>query len=286
MQDACDSVTVPILADSGKGTASFFKTTFNCLNTLLGIYVLSPFHNTPIFLFSYATITTMFSLSPGIAVLSVPYALSCGGWASLLLLLIIPTATCYTGLLIEKCMQADSNIRTFPGIGEKAFGARGRLVVSIFINLELYLIAISFLILVADNLHSLVPNLHVSVQGFVINGHQTCILLAAVIIMPTVWIDNLTTLSYVSATGIVATVVIAGSVVWSGAFDGVGFNQKGVFLNWSGLPTSLSLYTLCYCNHPIFPTLYTSMRNRKQFKWVNSSKTKLKICYDDFVSKR
>ncbi|KAL1538701.1 amino acid transporter AVT1I-like [Salvia divinorum] len=239
MQDPCDSVTVPILGESNKGAASFFKTTFNGLNSLLGI-----------------------------AVLSVPYALSCGGWASLALLLIIPSATCYTGILIKRCMEADANIRTYPDIGEKAFGARGRLVVSIIMNLELYLITIGFLILVADNLHNMLPNLQVSLQGFVINGHQTCILLAAVIIMPTVWIDNLTTLSYVSATGIVATVVIAGSIVWSGAFDGVGFNQKGVFFNWSGIPTSLSLYTLCYCSHPIFPTLYTSMRNRKQFKWV------------------
>lgn len=172
-------------------------------------------------------------------------------------------------------MEADPNIRTYPGIGEKAFGARGRLVVSIFMNLELYLLAIGFLILVADNLHNLLPNLEVSVQGwFVMNGRQTCILLAAVIIMPTVWIDNLTTLSYVSATGIVATVVIAGSVVWSGASDGVGFNQKGVFFNWIGMPTCMSLYTLCYCSHPIFPTLYTSMRNRKQFKWVSKSKAK------------
>ncbi|KAG6396055.1 hypothetical protein SASPL_142193 [Salvia splendens] len=240
MQDACDSITVPILADSKKGTTSFFKTSFNGLNSLLGI-----------------------------AVLSVPYALSCGGWASLILLLVIPSATCYTGILIKKCMEADANIRTYPDIGEKAFGARGRLVVSIFMNLELYLITIGFLILVADNLHNMFPNLEVSMQGwFVINGHQTCLLLAAVIIMPTVWIHNLTTLSYVSATGIVATLVIAGSVVWSGAFDGVGFNQKGVLFNWSGLPTSLSLYTLCYCSHPIFPTLYTSMRNRKQFEWV------------------
>ncbi|XP_042021161.1 amino acid transporter AVT1I-like [Salvia splendens] len=162
MQDACDSVTVPILVDSNNGTASFLKTTFNGLNSLLGI-----------------------------AVLSVPYALSCGDWASLILLLVISSATCYTGLLIKKCMEADPNIRTYPGIGEKAFGARGRLVVSIFMNLELYLLAIGFLILVADNLHSLLPDLLVNVQGrSVINGRQTCILLAALIIMPTVQLSG------------------------------------------------------------------------------------------------
>lgn len=40
MQEARDSVTVPILGDSNNGTASFFKTTFNGLNSLLGMFSL------------------------------------------------------------------------------------------------------------------------------------------------------------------------------------------------------------------------------------------------------
>lgn len=159
-------------------------------------------------------------------------------------------------------MDSDPNLRTYPDVGDKAFGAQGRLVVSLFMNLnKLYLVATGFLILVGDNLHNLFPNVELS-------GKQTFVLLASLIIMPTVWIDDLTTLSYVSATGVAASFVIGGSVLWSGAFDGVGFHHKGELFQWSGLPTSLSLYMLCYCGHPVFPTLYTSMRNPKHFKWV------------------
>lgn len=137
---------------------------------------------------------------------------------SLILLLMIGGVTCYTGILIQRCMEFDSNIRSYSDIGFKAFGRKGRFVVSIFMNLELYLLAVSFLILVADNLHNLLPKVEVDIQGlFIISGRQTFLLLASLIVLPTVWIDDLTTLSYyVSATGVLATVVITCSVFTRG----------------------------------------------------------------------
>ncbi|OVA00380.1 Amino acid transporter [Macleaya cordata] len=82
-----------------------------------------------------------------------PYALASGGWLSLILLFIVASATFYTGLLItQRCVQAaNSNIRTYPDIGEHAFGHKGRTIVSIFMCLELYLVATGFLILEGDN---------------------------------------------------------------------------------------------------------------------------------------
>ncbi|KAJ6931581.1 hypothetical protein NC652_011334 [Populus alba x Populus x berolinensis] len=38
-----------------------------------------------------------------------------------------------------------------------------------------------------------------------------------------------------------------------------------MLVNWHGIPTALSLYAFCYCAHPVFPTLYTSMKNKRQF---------------------
>ena len=38
--------------------------------------------------------------------------------------------------------------------------------------------------------------------------------------------------------------------------------KGGNVLNWSGMPTAISLFTFCYASHTIFPTLYTSMRDR------------------------
>ncbi|XP_051119983.1 amino acid transporter AVT1J-like [Andrographis paniculata] len=244
MQDS-QHATVPLLPELNRhnsaGTTSFLKTIFNGLNALSGL-----------------------------GILSVPYALSSGGWLSLILMIIIAATTFYTGLLIKRCMEDDPCIRSYPDIGYKAFGSTGRLIISILMNLELYLVATGSLILLGDNLHRLLPNVEIHVYGdIVIGGRQSLVLLVAIVMMPTVWIDNMSTLSYVSATGVFTSLVILGSILWLGvSVDGIGLQHKGVLFDWNGLPTAFSLYTFCFCSHAVFPTLYSSMWNPRQFSFA------------------
>ncbi|BAT83366.1 hypothetical protein VIGAN_04050300 [Vigna angularis var. angularis] len=204
----------------------------------------------------------------GVGILSVPYALATGGWLSLVLLFSIAAAAFYTGLLIKRCMDKDSNIRTYPDIGELAFGKTGRLIVSISMYTELYLVSIGFLILEGDNLSNIFPIGEVHIAGLAIGGKQLFVIMVALIILPTVWLDNLSLLSYVSASGVFASVLIILSITWTATFDGVGFHHKGTLVHWNGLPTAVSLYAFCYCAHPVFPTLYNSMTNKHQFSNV------------------
>lgn len=227
------------ISQSTEGTTSFFKTAFNGLNALSGV-----------------------------GILSTPYALASGGWLSLILLFIIAIVTFYTALLIQSCMDADSSIRTYPDIGERAFGRKGRILVSTFMNLELYLVATGFLILEGDNLNNLSPGMGFEINGFRIGGNQGFIIIVALIILPTILLNNMGLLSYISATGVVASFVILGSIFCTGAFEGIGFHEKGELLNLKGIPTAISLYAFCYCAHPVFPTLYTSMGNKKNFSKV------------------
>ncbi|KAF7130302.1 hypothetical protein RHSIM_Rhsim10G0038900 [Rhododendron simsii] len=245
------SITIPLLVDNdekeqdklcvkeAEGNTSFFKTCFNGLNALSGV-----------------------------GILSVPYALSSGGWLSLPLLFVIAAVTFYTGLLIKRCMDVDPHVRSYPDIGELAFGNKGRMVVSVFMNMELYLVATGFLILEGDNLQNLWPGVGVEIAGVPIGGKQMFVVIVALVILPTVWLSNMNVLSFISASGVLASVIILGSIVWAGAHDGIGFEQKGTLLNWKGIPTAVSLYAFCYCAHPVFPTLYTSMENKKQFSKV------------------
>ncbi|OMO79293.1 Amino acid transporter, transmembrane [Corchorus capsularis] len=228
-----------ISAHSSARKTSVFRTCFNVLNGLSGV-----------------------------GILSIPYALASGGWLSLILLFGIATAAFYSGLLIQRCMDADSTIRTYPDIGERAFGNIGRLVASIFMYIELYFVATGFLILEGDNLQNLFPSVEFEVGGLYVGGKQGFIIIVAIIILPSVWLDNLSLLSYVSASGVIASAIILGSIIWTGAFDGIGFQHKGTLINWEGIPTAVSLYAFCYCAHPVFPTLYTSMKKRHQFSNV------------------
>ncbi|KAI3840516.1 hypothetical protein MKX03_008958, partial [Papaver bracteatum] len=190
--------------------------------------------------------------------LSVPYALASGGWLTLMLLLIITAATfCWN--------HVSSKIRTYPDIGEYAFGKRGRIIVSsAFMYVELYVVATGFLILEGDNLSKLFPNIGFTLAGVSVNAQQVFVMLVALIILPSMWLTDLSKISYVSASGVLASVLITLCVFWVGVED-TGFHEKGKFINFYGIPTSVSLYTFCFCDHPVFPTLYTSMKDKRQF---------------------
>lgn len=222
------------------GPTSFSRTCFNGLNALSGV-----------------------------GILSVPYALASGGWLSLIFLFIIAISTYYTGLLIQRCMDIDPTIRNYPDIGEHAFGTIGRMLVSTTMNVELYMVVTGFLILEGDNLQNLFGDIQVQIFGLTIGGKQCFVIIISLIILPTVWLNNMSILSYISASGVVASIVLLGSILYAAVFDGIGFQANGTqFINWKGMPTAISLYAFCYCAHPVFPTLYTSMINPKKFSKV------------------
>ncbi|PQQ19554.1 vacuolar amino acid transporter 1 [Prunus yedoensis var. nudiflora] len=175
----------------------------------------------------------------GVGILSIPFALSEGGWLSLILLFLLALLCWYTGLLLQRCMDANLHIKTYPDIGDVAFGLKGRITISIFMYLELYLVAVEFLILEGDNLNQLFPNMGFNMAGIKVGGRQCFVLLTAVVILPTTWLKNLGLLAYVSAGGVLASAVLVACVFWVGAVDGVGF-----------------------------PTLCNSMKDRSQFSKV------------------
>ncbi|CAL0299939.1 unnamed protein product [Lupinus luteus] len=230
---------------SSTNTVSFFGTCLNGLNTLSGV-----------------------------GILSVAYALASGGWLSLILLFAISMVAFYTGILVKRCMDMNCTIKTYPDIGHLAFGNIGKLIVSATMYTELYLVVTGFLILEGDNLNNLFQNTEIEIGGLAIGGKQLFVILVGLIILPTVLLDDLSLLSYISASGVLACVIIICSIFSTATFDGeIGFHEKGTLINWNGIPTAVSLYAFCYCAHPVFPSLYNSMRNKHQFSNV------LLICF-------
>ncbi|KAI3502488.1 hypothetical protein L1887_30580 [Cichorium endivia] len=221
-----------------KGT-TFLRTCFNGVNTLSGV-----------------------------GILSVPYALSKGGWLSLLLLLLVALLCFYTGILLRRCMDSDPLIKTYPDIGQVAFGRKGRAVISTFMYLELFLVAVAFLIMEGDNLHKLFPKESFDIFGMKIGGKQGFVLVTALVVLPTTWLRSLGVLAYVSVGGVIASLILVLAVLWGGVFDGIGFHERGELLDWNGLPTTISLFTFCYCGHAVFPTLCNSMKDKSQFPKV------------------
>uniref|UniRef100_A0A0D9WNJ9 Amino acid transporter transmembrane domain-containing protein n=1 Tax=Leersia perrieri TaxID=77586 RepID=A0A0D9WNJ9_9ORYZ len=227
-----------------KSGTSFLKTCFNGVNALSGV-----------------------------GILSIPYALSQGGWLSLIIFITIAVICFYTGILLQRCIDSSSLVKTYPDIGELAFGRKGKIIVAMFMYLELYLVAIDFLILEGDNLEKLFPNVNFHVAGLRIGGKQGFVLIFSLLVLPTTWFRSLNLLAYVSLGGVMASVILIASVFWVGAVDGVGFHEKGVIVNWAGIPTAMSLYAFCFSGHAVFPMIYTGMRDRRMFPTV------LLICF-------
>ncbi|TVU34437.1 hypothetical protein EJB05_16269 [Eragrostis curvula] len=206
----------------------------------------------------------------GVGMLSVPYALAQGGWLSLALFAFVGAVCYYTGTLISRCMRGGGGdaVRGYPDIGQLAFGRAGRRAIGAVMYVELYLVATSFLVLEGGSLDKLFPGAGADLFGCRVRGKQLFTLAAAAVVLPTTWLRDLSVLAYVSAVGLVASAALTASLLWAGV-DEHGFHRNGGnVLNLAGLPTSLSLYFVCFAGHGIFPTVYSSMKKKRDFTKV------------------
>lgn len=204
----------------------------------------------------------------GIGILSIPYALKEGGWCSLFLLFLFGIITFYTGVLLKKCLESSPGIETYPDIGQAAFGIVGRIVIAIALYAELYSSCIEYLIMMSDNLGALFPNSHMEFAGIHLNSYQMCAIISTLVILPTVWLRNLSLLSIVSAGGVIALIIVVICLLWVGVVDDVGFHPSGTAINIGKLPVTIGLYSFCYGSHSVFPNIYSSMKEPSRFPSV------------------
>ncbi|KAI3748590.1 hypothetical protein L6452_11766 [Arctium lappa] len=205
----------------------------------------------------------------GVGLLSTPYAVKEGGWVGLSLLFIFGVLSFYTGILLRHCLDSQPGLETYPDIGQAAFGTMGRLIISIVLYVELYACCVEYIILESDNLSSLFPNAHLNLGGLVLNSHYLFAIMITLAVLPTVWLRNMSVLSYISAGGVIASVLVAVCLFWVGLVDDIGFQiETTKTLNLSSFPVAIGLYGYCYSGHAVFPNIYTSMAKRSQFPMV------------------
>ncbi|KAJ4759822.1 Transmembrane amino acid transporter family protein [Rhynchospora pubera] len=205
----------------------------------------------------------------GVGLLSAPYAIKEGGWLGLIILFVFGILAFYTGLLLRKCLDSEPGLETYPDIGQAAFGTVGRIAISIALYMELYACCVEYIILESDNLSSLFPNAHLSIGGLYLNSHVFFAILTTFIVLPTTWFRDLSVLSYISAGGVIASILVVVCLYWAGLIDHVGFESKNdSILSLSGMPIAIGLYGYAYSGHAVFPNIYSSLKNKEQFPSV------------------
>ncbi|XVF55252.1 hypothetical protein PTKIN_Ptkin06aG0022300 [Pterospermum kingtungense] len=204
----------------------------------------------------------------GIGLLTTPYAIKEGGWSSLILLLIFGIIACYTGILLKRCLESSPGLQTYPDIGHAAFGVAGRLMIAVILYAELYAACVEFVIMMSDNLSTIFPNTSIDIAGIYLDAHQIFAIIGTFIVLPTVWLRDLSLLSYLSVGGVGASILVVLCLLWVGAVDQVGFHRAGTVLDLANLPIAVGIYSFCYAGHSVFPNIYSSMKEPSRFPLV------------------
>lgn len=217
-----------------------------------------------------------FSFHLGLGQLSTPYALENGGWASAFLLIGLGIMCAYTSHIIGKCLDKDSSSKSYQDLGEQAFGTKGRVLASTFIYLEIFFALVSYTISLSDNLPLVFAGVHMKLPYLHISTAQLLTVIAVLVALPSVWLRDLSTISFLSFGGILMSFLIFAMVLSTAAFGGVSANQSIPVLQLRKIPVISGLYAFSYAGHIVFPNIYTAMKDPSKFTKVTFN---LIICH-------
>jgi len=106
------------------------------------------------------TIFNSINVLIGVGLLSLPMGIKYAGWlCGMATLLCCALVTAYTARLLARCMELDPIVITFSDLAYISFGPRARLATSVLFTLELLAACVALIVLFADSLDLLFPDL-------------------------------------------------------------------------------------------------------------------------------
>ncbi|XP_030536667.1 amino acid transporter AVT1H [Rhodamnia argentea] len=218
--------------------------------------------------FAHAVIN-MVGMLVGLGQLSTPYALENGGWSSAFLFIGLGIICAYTSHLLGKCLEKSPKSRSYTDIGQEAYGSKGKIVAATFIYLEIFMALVSYTISLHDNLSIVFSGARIGAQWAPMSSSQLLTVIAVLIALPSLWLRDLSAISFLSSGGILMSLIIFASVVLTAVLGGVRLDHEIPALQIRNIPGISGLYVFSYAGHIVFPDLYKSMKDPSKFTKVS-----------------
>ncbi|PLB51790.1 transporter [Aspergillus steynii IBT 23096] len=204
----------------------------------------------------------------GVGLLSLPLAMKQAGWFfGLSFLLFAAVTTSYTAQILAKCLDIDRSLVTYADLAYVSFGHHARLITSLLFCLELIGACVALVVLFADSLHALIPELSI-LQWKLICG----LLLVPLNFVPLRFLSVTSILGILSCTSIVIIICIDGFLTPYAPGSLRQPAKTSLFPeHWGTLPLSFGLIMSPWGGHGVFPNIYRDMRHPQKYRkslWI------------------
>ena len=201
----------------------------------------------------------------GIGFLAVPYALKEGGITAMVMFIIIPIIMWYIGTVLTECLYDEDEQGNrhrarsgYKDLGDVLLPKYGGYIVSCFIQLDLFLTAVSYLVLFGSVMHHDLPSVPIT--------ERMWIGIAGGLVLPTVFLKSLSQIAWLSATSVIALILVVMYVVWYGAQNTYEWDLSTLlFWDTEGVVTSLSILLYSFTSYTIIPSVEESMADKAKF---------------------
>ena len=204
----------------------------------------------------------------GSGFLALPFAVKEGGIAVIVSFVIIAFCLWYTGKVLIECLygtdekQRRVRVRsTFKELGEILLPRYGSYLVTAFVQMDIFVISVSYLILCGSLMSHSLPSVPLTAVAW------TCI--AGVVVFPATFLKALSEIGWLSAVSVVAMTSVVISVLWYGAEHVDEWNLDTIlFWDSEGVSIALPMLIYSYGAVPILPSVEKSMREKQKFSRV------------------
>lgn len=130
---------------------------------------------------------------------------------------------------------------------------------------------VSYTISLHDNLANVFIGVDLNSSWAHLSTSQLLAVIAVFVALPSLWLRDLSSISFLSTAGILMSLLIFATVACTAVFGGVRANHGIPALHLHKIPAISGLYIFSFAGHIVFPNIYTAMKDPSKFTKVQLS---------------